>query len=125
MNRRMPNGTSGGVGGRGARRPIVPAPRCPGAALRLHLGAAGAGLAGLQAAPAGEDARPRARCLGGSVFHARLVRIPSLVDGNGRSMRLASNLLLHPYGYPLASRMPEDRPQPWRSPDHCLRNRPP
>lgn len=44
-------------------------------------------------------------------FHARLVTVHPFVDGNGRTARLASNLLLLRHGYPPATWRPEDRPR--------------
>lgn len=42
-------------------------------------------------------------------FHARLATVHPFVDGNGRTARLASNLLLMRAGYPPATWLPEDR----------------
>ncbi len=46
-----------------------------------------------------------------AVFHARLVTIHPFADGNGRTARLASDLLLPRHGYPRARWRPEDRPR--------------
>lgn len=42
-------------------------------------------------------------------FHARLVAIHPFADGNGRTARLATNLVLLKTGYPIAIVKPEDR----------------
>lgn len=47
---------------------------------------------------------------GAAQFHERLVSIHPFVDGNGRTARLAANLLLMAAGYPPAVITPQDRP---------------
>lgn len=61
-----------------------------------------------------EDARSEPVALAAE-FHARLVTIHPFVDGNGRTARLASNLLLMRHGYPPASWAPEDRSEYYRA----------
>ena len=61
-----------------------------------------------------EGARPQPVAIAAE-FHARLAAIHPFVDGNGRTTRLVSNLLLMRYRYPPASWTPEDRLQYYRA----------
>lgn len=61
-----------------------------------------------------EEARPLPVALAAE-FHARLVTIHPFVDGNERTARLASNLLLMRDGYLPARWTPEDRPEYYRA----------
>ncbi len=56
-------------------------------------------------------------------FHARLVAIHPFVDGNGRTTRLVSNLLLMRHGYPPATWAPEDRPEYYQALEAASLNR--